>query len=49
VGYQIKKLGISFGGNILTATDIALAAGLTQIEGADPSRVKLSKEQIELA
>lgn len=38
VGYKIRKEARVFGGNILTATDIAVAAG--SIELGDPSKVR---------
>ena len=44
VGYHLKKQAVSFGGNILTTTDIALANGLMEIEGADVSKVRLTPE-----
>ncbi|QKG83981.1 hydantoinase/oxoprolinase family protein [Kroppenstedtia pulmonis] len=41
VGYQISKKAISFGGDVLTTTDIALAAGVASISDprCDPSRL----------
>ena len=33
VGYRLLREGLIFGGNTLTATDIAVAAGLAKIEG----------------
>lgn len=33
VGYRLLSEGLIFGGNTLTATDIAVAAGLAKIEG----------------
>ncbi len=35
--------GISFGGNCLTLTDVALALGTVDIHGAQPSRIKISR------
>lgn len=40
VGYKLRSSAISFGGDTLTATDIALASGLAELPGADPSKVK---------
>ena len=42
VGYMIREKAISFGGDTLTATDIAIAAGVAQIDDpkCDPSRLK---------
>ncbi|QED49989.1 hydantoinase/oxoprolinase family protein [Cytobacillus dafuensis] len=41
VGYQIKEKAICFGGEILTATDIAVAAGVAEIDdpSCDPTRL----------
>ncbi|MED4018521.1 hydantoinase/oxoprolinase family protein [Sutcliffiella cohnii] len=41
VGYQIKEKAICFGGNTLTATDIAIAAGVAQIDDPDCDPTKL--------
>ncbi len=38
VGYELTTKGLVFGGSVLTATDIAVAGGLTDI--GDPSSVK---------
>lgn len=34
VGYRLKEMGVSFGGDVLTATDVAIAGGLGRVEGA---------------
>jgi len=48
VGYELTSKALAFGGDILTTTDIVVAAGLEQI--GDPSRVKhLSKSLIKTA
>ncbi|WP_213086641.1 hydantoinase/oxoprolinase N-terminal domain-containing protein [Savagea serpentis] len=39
VGYCLMQEAISFGGETLTATDVALAVGELEIEGADCSRI----------
>lgn len=41
VGHEIVKKAICFGGDVVTATDIAIAAGVTQIDdpNCDPSRL----------
>lgn len=49
VGYKLKKEARCFGGSILTATDVAMAAGLAHINGADPSKVGLNEQQIKMA
>ena len=36
VGYRLTEEGLSFGGDVLTATDIAVAAGLADIGEVDP-------------
>ena len=41
VGYKLLKEGQSFGGNILTASDIAIAGGYAQFADGDPTKVKL--------
>jgi N-methylhydantoinase A/oxoprolinase/acetone carboxylase beta subunit len=46
VGYELKSKARCFGGNVLTTTDVAIAAGVFSIEGADRSRIGLSEEQI---
>lgn len=38
VGYELTTRGLVFGGDVLTATDIAVAAGLARI--GDPARVR---------
>ncbi|REB73249.1 hydantoinase/oxoprolinase family protein [Bacillus sp. 522_BSPC] len=42
VGYQIKEKAISFGGDVLTTTDIAIASGVAQIDDpdCDPTRLQ---------
>lgn len=40
VGYKLKSASVCFGGDVLTTTDIAIASGIAEIEGADASRVK---------
>ncbi len=48
VGYRLVKEALVFGGQILTATDMAVAAGMANI--GDPSRIStLNKDQIERA
>jgi N-methylhydantoinase A/oxoprolinase/acetone carboxylase beta subunit len=48
VGYELTSKAMVFGGDVLTTTDIVVAAGLEQI--GDPSRVKhLSKSLIKTA
>ena len=49
VGYKLKSTAMCFGGNILTATDIAVANNLTYVEGAKGYLVKIKKEQIKIA
>lgn len=39
VGYRITSDARSFGGQVVTATDIALASGLAQIEGVTPAEL----------
>jgi N-methylhydantoinase A/oxoprolinase/acetone carboxylase beta subunit len=49
VGYELITKGMAWGGNVLTTTDIALAAGYAKIEDAkcDPSALRtLSKEVV---
>jgi N-methylhydantoinase A/oxoprolinase/acetone carboxylase beta subunit len=49
VGYKLKKEAKCFGGNILTTTDVALAAGVFDIEGADKTKIGLEASQVETA
>jgi len=49
VGYMLMREARCFGGYILTTTDVAIAAGIFNIEGADKSRIGLSEEQIQKA
>ena len=45
VGYRLSSEALVFGGQKLTATDVAVAAGFCDIEGADKGRVQhLSSE-----
>lgn len=44
VGYKLTKEAQCFGGEHLTATDIAVAAGQAAIENASPERVKATAE-----
>lgn len=46
VGYKLKREARVFGGEILTTTDVAIAAGVFDIEGAEKSKVGLTEEQI---
>eukprot|EP01022_Parablepharisma_sp_SALTPOND_P017200 TRINITY_DN2695_c2_g1_i1.p1 TRINITY_DN2695_c2_g1~~TRINITY_DN2695_c2_g1_i1.p1 ORF type:complete len:1002 (+),score=85.78 TRINITY_DN2695_c2_g1_i1:55-3060(+) len=46
VGYRLAKEGISFGGKVLTTTDIALNKGFANIAGTDPTKVKVTPEEI---
>ncbi|MBD8005352.1 hydantoinase/oxoprolinase N-terminal domain-containing protein [Bacillus norwichensis] len=39
VGYQLTEKAIVFGGEELTATDVAIGAGFMEIEGTDPTRL----------
>ena len=45
VGREISSQALSFGGTQLTLTDVALAAGQLRINGADPHKAAISKEQ----
>ena len=47
VGYQLKKEARCFGGQILTTTDIAIALGHAKLEGANPSLVGLTLEELQ--
>ncbi|MEM4297752.1 MAG: hydantoinase/oxoprolinase family protein [Nitrososphaerota archaeon] len=52
VGYRLIEMGVAWGGDTLTATDVALALGKMKIEdgSVDPSRVsKLYKDYLEQA
>lgn len=49
VGYKLTKEAQSFGGTILTASDIALASGIAKIEGADPAKAQVTSLQIQKA
>src|SRR5690625_7333470 len=40
VGYQLTEKAIVFGGDDLTATDVAIGADMMQIKNAKPERVK---------
>lgn len=48
VGYELVKKGIAWGGDILTTTDIALAAGYASIDDprCDPARLKGLDENV---
>jgi DUF917 family protein/N-methylhydantoinase A/oxoprolinase/acetone carboxylase beta subunit len=46
VGYRLFTEGVSFGGQILTATDIALKAGHCEIECSNRDLVNLTPEQV---
>ena len=48
VGYEIKEKAIAFGGDILTATDIALAAGVAKIDdpACDVNRLSSLDDQL---
>ena len=46
VGNRLFQEAQCFGGKVLTLTDIAIASGLTRIEGADASRVKVQTERL---
>ena len=48
VGYQLSQLALVFGGDVLTATDIAVAAGLVSLEKPD-ARLDLSPEELQRA
>ena len=47
VGYELTKRALVFGGDVLTTTDIVVAAGLEDI--GDRSRVSICKDTIETA
>lgn len=55
VGYEITSKGIAFGGDVLTATDIAVAAGLadvgdrSRVSGIDPALVARARTAMEYA
>lgn len=49
VGYELTSEAIVFGGATLTATDIAVAAGMAEVGTESPSAVPLSSAQIETA
>jgi len=49
VGYKLMKEAKAFGGSVLTTSDVAIAAGVLEIEGADKSKVDLTPEQVEKA
>lgn len=42
VGYEISRKALCFGGDVLTATDIALAAGVARIDAPNCDRSRLS-------
>ena len=47
VGYRLSTEALLFGGKTLTATDIAVAAGLCSIDGGDKAKVAhLTKEYV---
>eukprot|EP00057_Strongylocentrotus_purpuratus_P014299 XP_011668773.1 PREDICTED: uncharacterized protein LOC100888855 [Strongylocentrotus purpuratus] len=49
VGYRLLSEGLIFGGNTLTATDIAVAAGLAKIEGDTAKVNQISKTIVNCA
>ncbi|CAD2071538.1 hydantoinase/oxoprolinase N-terminal domain-containing protein [Jeotgalicoccus meleagridis] len=48
VGYQLKEKALAFGGDTLTVTDIALAAGIAQIDDEDCDVERLSNLDTDL-
>lgn len=46
VGNQLFQQAICFGGRILTLTDVAIASGITRIDGADAVRVNVRADKL---
>lgn len=44
VSKDLRSKAVSFGGDVLTLTDVALLAGRIEIEGSDTSKVAISKK-----